>query len=1044
MGFHRKMIDTTTTPRLVDSLAAVSRRHRLARKLIVAPTHAAGRELLRRLAIVGEGWVGFEVLTLQRLAQKLAQRGLDRENLDVVDKFEQAALLDRALDSALTDEEGVFGELSEGVGFRDRVHGAILALRLAEVCPRKLDDARFVQWGKKLFLVRVLQRYERLLTERCRADTATVLRLAMAELETEGGRMPAALEADQLLLLPGLSMRGLYGNLISAMSARGGRVLETDPVIGLDVPRSLLWGRSGEPSSGSHLYAPGEAVGGGELVFFSAASIDAELREVLRRVVERGLSWDQVEIIAADGTTYGSALHAIASQLGIPVTYAGGLPISRTRTGRVVKAYLDWIEEGFHASLIRRLLEAGDLRPPKGRGNHAPAALARRFRSLRVGWGRKRYRTQIQEALKGVDRMERGQAEPVDSFERRRNRVREETEAIRAILFPPLKETPAIPDRMGGEGDRVSPAEIARGLRSFLRRVPRGRGADRRAREEVSRVLERIEATLNRRTEFRSAVSILRRHLDLRVRPEIFGDDPDGAGAPWTSTGGALHLSDLEHGGYSGREAVFVVGLDAERMPGGVRQDAVLLDSDRRVLGTGLLTSTELFRERLFSFAAMFARLRGVVTMSFGAWDVSGAQTIAPSSILLHALRLARGDVSLTFDDLQKVIGPVISAIPGAESPALDGDDVWMRALGTSSSIKRGVESVRGSFPGLDRGLAAAEERMFGEPGEVHGIIQPRPEELDPRAKDGVVLSASRLEALASCPLRYLHSVVLGIRSPDDPELDPDRWLDPRQRGSLLHSVFEASLRTSRADGIEPDEAEFEMRALDILQERVDVFRSQVPAPGEGALSREVAGLREDVRSFVRMIRSDSADSIALELKFGIDGDEPVAIELEGGRLRLRGAIDRVDQDLHGLHVIDYKTGSAKRYGADVFGGGRRLQHAIYARVAEERLGVEVVDGQYHFPTRSGQNQRFIYDRDEMSRLEDLLEFLLDGVVRGRFVPTDDPEDCKYCDFSDICRARRDEYGNVSSPLAAWAEEHTGDVVSPEFEQFQKVRSFEK
>ena len=54
------MIDPTTTPRLVDSLAAVSRRHRLARKLIVAPTHAAGRELLRRLAIVGEGWVGFE------------------------------------------------------------------------------------------------------------------------------------------------------------------------------------------------------------------------------------------------------------------------------------------------------------------------------------------------------------------------------------------------------------------------------------------------------------------------------------------------------------------------------------------------------------------------------------------------------------------------------------------------------------------------------------------------------------------------------------------------------------------------------------------------------------------------------------------------------------------------------------------------------------------------------------------------------------------------------------------------------------------------
>jgi RecB family exonuclease len=192
------------------------------------------------------------------------------------------------------------------------------------------------------------------------------------------------------------------------------------------------------------------------------------------------------------------------------------------------------------------------------------------------------------------------------------------------------------------------------------------------------------------------------------------------------------------------------------------------------------------------------------------------------------------------------------------------------------------------------------------------------------------------------------------------------------------------------------------------------------------------------------MIRSDSADSIALELKFGIDDDEPVLIELEGGRLRLRGAIDRVDQDLHGLHVIDYKTGRTEGYGADVFAGGRRLQHAIYARVAEERLGVEVADGQYHFPTRKGQNQKFVYDRDQMSRLEDLLELLLDGVVKGHFVPTDDPKDCTFCDFSDICRARRDEYWKVTSPLADWAKAHTGDVVSPVFEQFQRVRSFEE
>lgn len=1037
------MTDTTTAPRLVESLASASRRHKLARKLLVAPSHAAGRELLRRLALVGNGWVGFEVVTPQRVAQRLAQRGLDEAGLDVMDRFEQQALLDRALDSALTAEEGILGELSEGVGFRERVHGAVLALRLAGIGPRELDDARFTQWEKKLFLVRVLQRYERLLSERHRADAATLLRLAMTHLEQEGTQLPPVLEADQLLLVPGLSMRGLSGSFISALAARGGRLLETDPVLGLDVPKSLLWGRCGDPSFGSHLHAPDGCDELRELDFFCAASIEAELREVLRRIVERGLSWDQVEIVATDGTAYGSALHAIATRLEIPVTYAVGLPIGRTRTGRVVQAYLDWIEEGFQAAPIRRLLEAGDLRPARSRGNHAPAALARRFRGLRIGWGRKRYRDQIKDALKGVDRMEPNRRESEANFERRRERTRTELEAIRSILFPALRATPAVPDRMGEGGDPVSPAEIARGLRAFLRRVPRGRGPDRGAREEVGRILERIEATLNRRTEFRASVSILRRHLDLRVRPEIVGDDPDGAGAPWASTGGALHLSDLEHGGYSGREAVFVVGLDAERMPGGAGQDAVLLDSDRRVLGSDLPTSSELLREKVFRFAAFFARLRGDVTLSFGAWQATEARSVGPSSVLLQALRLARGDASLTFQDLHHVMSRTISAIPHTGRPALDRDDVWMLALGTGAVMKRGVDAVRASFAELDAGLTAGHERRKGEPGPVHGVIQARPE-LDPRTNDEAVLSASRLEALGRCPLRYLHSTVLRIYPPDDPELDPDVWLDHRQRGSLLHDVFEATMRTAWADGVKPDEAGFEARALEILSERIQVLREEVPIPGEGTLQRETAALRDDVRSFVRMIRSDGPKSVAFELTFGLGEEDPVTIELDGGRLRLRGAIDRVDEDLAGLHVIDYKTGGAFGYGPDAFNGGRRLQHAVYARAAEQQLGVEVVDGQYHFPTRKGQNQTFTYDRLQLSGLEALLDLLLEGVAKGHFVPTDEPDDCTFCDFADICRVRRDAYGKTESPMADWSQEQVSFPLSPAVEQLKRVRAFDE
>jgi len=1054
-------ISRAELPRLVESLAEAAGRNRVGRKLVVAPNFSAGRELLRRLALTGDGWIGFEVTTPHRLAQRLALAKLEADGLRLLDPFEQQALLDEALDSVLRTETGPLAELSEGVGFRTRVHGAITALRLAGIGPRELDEARFAQWEKRLFLLRVLQRYERLLSERRRADVAHMMRLALDALEDAGARMPEVVDAESVLLMPGVGTRGLQGRLIAALSRRGAKVLETDPVIGFDVPGRVLQARNGPPAArSSYLYDPagwngvaeeGDDSDGNEIAgpapmrieAFAASSIDAELREVLRRTLEAGLAWDQVEIVATDAEAYGSALHALGRRLDIPVTYAVGLPIGRTRTGRVVLAYLDWIEEGFQAHVIRRLLEAGDLRPPRSRGSHAPAALARRFRTLRVGWGRKRYRDQIREALGGLDDVVPGKVESPEGFERRVERARSELEALKSILYPALKATPAVPDRMGAGGALVSPAELARGLAAFLHRVPRGRGPDRAAREEVGRILERIGATLHRRTEFRAAASIVRAYLDIHVRPELAGQDEDGAGAPWSSMGGALHMSDIEHGGFSGRRAVFLVGLDAERIPGGGSQDPVLLDSDRRVLGSELPTATELMRERIFRFASLFARLRGTVTMSYGAWQATEGRTVGPSSVMLQALRLSRADPSLTFKDLHETLGRVVSAVPTAGRPHLDSDDFWMAALGGGDVLRQGRSAVRASFPELDAGLTAQEARKEGVPSAVHGVIVARPTELDPRLSDSIVVSASRLEALGACPLRYLHGSVLRLYPPDDPELDPDAWLDSRERGSLLHAVYDATLREAKDAGLKFDDPAFEKLALHRLSEGLTRLRTEVPIPGEGTLARETSALQEDVRSFVRMVRQHTPQYAALELRFGLGEDEPVVLDLSSGALNLRGAIDRVDQDLAGLHVIDYKTGTPYGYEKGVFDGGRRLQHAIYAHVAEARLGNDVVDGQYHFPTRRGQNQSFTYPRSALTSVSELLDIMLDGVAAGHFVPTNDAKDCKFCDFSEVCRASQGGWGSTESPLADWSEQHTNTGLQPAFEQLKRSRTFE-
>jgi hypothetical protein len=239
-------------------------------------------------------------------------------------------------------------------------------------------------------------------------------------------------------------------------------------------------------------------------------------------------------------------------------------------------------------------------------------------------------------------------------------------------------------------------------------------------------------------------------------------------------------------------------------------------------------------------------------------------------------------------------------------------------------------------------------------------------------------------------------------------------------------------------------DSEFEALAMSHLDQAIARMRATAPVPGEGALQRETAALRGDVRSFVRMVRERGAPWIALEMRFGLGDDEPAMVPLTGGALRLRGAVDRIDEDLHGLTVIDYKTGGmwdSERKGA--FHGGRRLQHALYALVAEARLRGKVISGEYHYATTRGQNQVLAFDRLSIAGVQGLLDLMLDCVASGSFVPTENPDDCRFCDFAAVCRVRSAGFGKTTSPLAEWSSELMNTGSWPALTRLQTVRRYE-
>lgn len=1011
------------------------------RRLLVGRSRGEGRELLRALALRGLAWVGLEPTTLRPLALEVAGEELAASGARVLDDLEQEALVEASLDGALKVLAGSPWEaLAEGVGFREAVASTVASLRLAGIRSGRLAASPVRDPHRRELLAALLERYEAGLTGARAVDTAGLLHRAARRLEEE----PGALDAT-VLLLPGLVVRGVAGRLVRALVRGGAVVLPGDAPGGwAGPPPGILWGGFA-PGSAPVLEAPAapsDALHPSVRVsLFRAAGVTEELREVIRRILAEGVPFDQVEIVAADPVAYGSALHALAVPMGIPVSYGVGLPVERTRPGRVMISWFRWVEAGFPEELVRGLLEAGDVAPPRGGELPDGPRLARRLRLLRVGWGWDRYLSVLDGARRGADgpplfRQEESEEEALA----RQERFRAELEALRAFLAPALE---AIPPGLrrgpggAGSGEWTSPASLAAALRDFLSWVRPGDGADATALERLRSRLDRVAATLRRETDPASALRILRRQLRFRVPA------PDARGsAPWVSSGGHLHLTDLEHGGCTGRPHCFLVGMDSDRLVPRVTADPLLPDTDRRALSPELPTGGERAREDAFLRGALLAQLRGRVTLSYAAWSAAEGREAGPAPILLRAARQHSGNPDLGYEGLPAVLGPVHGRVPTRGALLLDRDDAWISLLAAAPGVLRdGQDAVRQGVPGLAEGVAARRAWEEDTPGPRQGRVRSLPV-LDPRADPARVVSASVLEALGSCPLRYLYRGVLGIYPPMDPAFDPDRWLDALHRGSLLHRVFEESLRVWGQVPAGTDPAELEGRALTILEAEARREAREVPPPGPNVQAREMERLRRDVVAFTALVAREGAPWEALELRFGMGGVEPARVEVAGGGISLRGAVDRVDRGPDGPEIIDYKTGSSRRFseGTGVYHGGRRLQHVLYLLSMEALRGERVVGMTYLFPGSSGRNERRSYGRDELRDGGALVGRLLDLVREGRFLPTDNPDDCRFCDYAGICRVTG-EGDQLQSPPARWTASRLG--VEPELAGFREVREWE-
>ncbi len=988
----------------VTAIAGLCTARPLDEKRLLAPTRRVGNQWLDAAARAGRPVLNVRVETLRSLAVELAAPALADAGLTVAPRRAEQLLVERTLHALLRDGKLPWlGKAAPGAGLAATLLSSLAELRLEGVADDRLRPGVFEPAAKAADLKLLVGEYGRLLDARGLADYARVLRLAAARLAAD----PDALGRGTLMLLPeDLATNGLERRLLEAMPPARLLRLAVDP--------------PGIPA---------------RIRFMCAAGAGNEVRAVLRSCLESGTSLDEVEVLHTD-PAYAQAVaetFAAIARPGVeptddaPVTFAEGLPCALSRPGRALSLWLRWMDEGYPQTVLVAMVREGLLETDGiggGRGIGF-SRLARLLRSVPIGQERERYLARIDEriaagrtrleALVAGDAADDGDADgkPGEDPEVRREQLAGALDGlvlVRGLVARLMDISPAI----GAGGP-----EIIAAAQRFLATSCRSAGrfdnfAGQKLREELDEMAHWLE-----RVGGGDAADVRSWLAELPAQTRVGGSGPQP---------GCVHVDHVRSGGHTGRPHTFIIGLDDRRFPGAGLQDPLLLDSERALLDAAMPTAGRRLEETTRAFAMLLGRLRGTATLCWPSRDVVEDADLAPSQVVIDAFRSASGHPAAEQRHLVDAAGTPVSMAPAVPEQALDSGEWWLWRFTGDEAVANADAVLQRLVPHLARGLGARAQRASAAFTIWDGRVPLAGSDLDPTAPQGKVLSSNGLEAAGGCPRKFFYRYALGIVPPEELVVDPERWLDPRATGSLLHELFEHYVREILRAGRPADVTHGRTLILGMLERKLAEYRVRYPSPSLAAFARErdllVLAAETFVREEERQALETGSEPVFLEASLGmppgehgsaLDHPVPIPVELPGGLvIRARGRVDRIDRTGGpggGWAIWDYKTGGTFGYDrSDPFPEGRKIQPYLYLRMVERRLRdatdprASVSTFGYFFPGEKGRGDRIGWEAGQLAAGGEVLVRLCRIIASGAFAATTDAgRDCGYCDYRTAC-----------------------------------------
>ena len=1074
--------------RSAEYLSRFCAEHRLEKKYLIVPSYQVGHQIGEALAREGGAWVNLHFTTLPSLAQEAVGIELSTQGIKLISQANALFLVDRVFRRLKAAKKlKYFGQVEATTGIVRALRHSIFALRMAGWRSRDLKPARFISNIKGEEIILILQEYEEELDKEKLTDLPGLYMLALKLAKKAHGISAPGQEKEFYLCLQERPLEYLEAEFLKKLAGAKLVLIPGEPVYGLRRPPRFDPAASPATAPKTDverlpwLFSPKDAsppFQDGTIKLFSAIGPANECREILRRIVTEKIPLDDVEIIHPPGPTYPSLMYALSAKAGLTMTFAEGIPLAFTSPGKVFNGLIEWLEHDYLVNDLCALIEAGALKLPSGNGHVAltPLKASRYLRSAMIGWGRERYVARLETLIEGLEG-ERGEEEETrEDAAGRQERAAQQIKEVESLISLVKEFLELLPEE--DEKGKIDFGAICRGIGEFIGKFACLYGdLDAEARNLLRTKLDEAAA-------FKTAP--LRRLAAFEWLKNVGAGLRVGASGP---SPGHLHLSTWLSGGHSARPVTFVVGLDQGAFPGSGIQDPILLDEERGRLNEDrkeplLRTTGESLRENLWRMAALLAGLRGRVTLSYSAYDIIEERPSFPSSVILQATRLVKGEPGLDYSALAAMFPEAQAFLPGDKKMAVDETDWWLGKLAPGGELRDGIEAVKLNFDSLSRGIFAREMREKPLVSEYEGKIKIDPAEVHPLRNPEIVMSASRLELLGRCPYRYFLRYVLEVNPPEELELDESRWLSALDRGSLLHEVYAKFMREMKRRGEEVRAKKHGPVIQKIAEEVVARYKEDIPPPTESIFEQERRGIWEALDVFLAaeeewagkcepllfevtfgmgrrgraragagaIAKKAKGDAEAAEAAVGaaeegmeVGMDEPAVLDMGGERpMAVAGRIDRIDRIGEGRYrVVDYKTGSYRVFEDLVeFGKGRILQHALYAIAAEQilrKMKIDarpmVVESGYYFPTRKGEGNKVI-GKFNRAAFRALVADMISILEKGHFVanPGLGDADCEeYCDYAPICG------GTAAKDRAKGKKDRNLDV----FAIFDRLKEYE-